>query len=188
MQRRCTTWSPPARGRGSKRRPRSPARRSRSGRPPRGGADRNPGRPTSPTQDLQVAPRAGARIETATRAGRGLHRIGRPPRGGADRNSGAGAHRLMMSRSPPARGRGSKHLDLDLKPKRRGRPEPFKQCVESDLRAWIRRTSNRTPRGRKNRPRQPRRSRVKPGLELHRRGCPPNFLVDLSGATGRSKA
>ncbi len=100
--------SPPARGRGSKRRHRRGSGRL-AGRPPHGGADRNDchgrskpckrrspparGRGSKQTDTpayfahINVAPRTGARIETRRPRPARIAAVCRPPHGGADRNN-----------------------------------------------------------------------------------------------------
>ena len=81
--------SPPTRGRGSKRLSHTrPFFRAR--RPPRGGADRN----------------------SVSHVGRQVL-DGRPPRGGADRNTSYPQIGIPMNMSPPTRGRGSKHGEVN---------------------------------------------------------------------------
>jgi len=79
--------SPPSRGRGSKQFQQADLLLALQGRPPRGGVDRNP---------------------LMTRVGTGSR--SRPPRGGVDRNFNARVTSGAALRSPPSRGRGSKHL------------------------------------------------------------------------------
>ncbi len=120
--------SPPVRGRGSKRVDRG-LRCLHLCRPPCGGADRNSSWRIL-SRETDVAPRAGARIETdenrpsepsdpsrppcggADRNNLLVDMPGlawcRPPCGGADRNNGHGHQRLANLLSPPVRGRGSK--------------------------------------------------------------------------------
>ena len=59
--------------------------------------------------DAQVAPRAGAWIETQPRCRCTAMRRGRPPCGGVDRNARGVATSVADRASPPVRGRGSKH-------------------------------------------------------------------------------
>ena len=98
-------------------------------RPPRGGVDRNHVEPTT-IDECAVAPRAGAWIETmlririlaalivAPRAGAWIEtrrngtcrvRYAVAPRAGAWIETVSTIDALTLSRSPPARGRGSKH-------------------------------------------------------------------------------
>ena len=101
--------SPPARGRGSKHHV-APTRRRRSRRSPpaRGRGSKHADR-VDELRWLAVAPRAGAWIETSSDAGVDVDARSRPPRGGVDRNLPMRDRHGRDRRSPPARGRGSKH-------------------------------------------------------------------------------
>ncbi len=121
--------SPPARGRGSKRRPLKGDAIVKVSPPARGRGSKPVDWSTTSNSTL-VAPRTGARIETACRTAIAWWSPRRPPHGGADRNvvkvaglapepgrprtgarietRGGHGHRPRRPRSPPARGRGSK--------------------------------------------------------------------------------
>ena len=99
--------SPPSRGRGSKPwRSRSTAA-ARSGRPPRGGVDRNSVDGLDARLMESRPPRGGVDRNDPDALHDGLH-ICRPPRGGVDRNILGVIGNPRTARSPPSRGRGSK--------------------------------------------------------------------------------
>ena len=99
-------WSPPTRGRGSKH-SLPDLGRFRTGRPPRGGVDRNNALVLGPCMDTCRPPRGGV-DRNAPAASWGRRRKSRPPRGGVDRNHAAVGIETRTGRSPPTRGRGSK--------------------------------------------------------------------------------
>ena len=107
-------WSPPVRGRGSKLQP-SPSWRVAGGRPPCGGVDRNPRRNSIVADPWQVAPRAGAWIETCGIERRRDCFVVAPPCGGVDRNNDPNSRVFVQDKSPPVRGRGSKLRQREIR-------------------------------------------------------------------------
>ena len=105
--------SPPSRGRGSKPVAATVDRLLATRRPPRGGVDRNfiISARASPSD---VAPLAGAWIETSIKPTRSQPRRRRPPRGGVDRNFLMSYHDRKGTPLPRSRGRGSKPREAEL--------------------------------------------------------------------------
>ena len=104
--------SPPTRGRGSKPR-RGWASPAAGRRPLRGGVDRNMGGGLMALRK-NVAPYAGAWIETIRGSSIGDAAAGRPLRGGVDRNGDNCYVGRPQQVSPPTRGRGSKLVTVNL--------------------------------------------------------------------------
>ncbi len=117
------------------------------GRPPRGGADRNPRVPQrQPAHDTGRPPRGGADRNMFVEW---LHNdpASRPPRGGADRNIYIYEGGEVIGLSPPTRGRGSKPApapSMSTAPGRPPRGGADRNCALSSSRLVLR---GRPPRG-----------------------------------------
>ena len=140
----------PARERGSKHHRSHRAAAHRLRRSPRGSADRNAFKVNGIANMPRVAPRAGARIETAkARHECPRRRRSRSPRGSADRNTFVDSQQVSTEQSLPARERGSKLARRRHASRRRACRSPRGSADRNapDRRVVELRDRGRSPRG-----------------------------------------